>query len=378
MNRRQFIRASLAATVSTGIRPHINANQPGTGFFSVRKTGGRWWFIRPNGEKYFSLGLNHIDPATLRYEENIHIWREKYGNSMERWLKESVAPSLKDWGFNCVGWNQEVISRGLTNHRHSRHFTYEEYQWLDMPYCHQLPFADFHQWEAETKNPDFFSPGFAAWCDHVAREHCAILEGDPKLIGYFYIDCPTWLHVRKENIWKGPLFDEKKLQSKTGREELSALARQYYKVTHDAVRRYDPNHLILGDRYEANAPFTMEIIEGARPYVDVLSFQDFKDPVGHLDYWHRESGMPVLWADGSKGQKLGDTNLLRNDGKWYAEALSGLRKNPGAVGAHLCGAYLRNRVRRKGLLSETEESDFENIALIRKANQEIEAWVSQS
>ena len=90
MNRRQFIRASLAATVSTGIRPHINANQPGTGFFSVRKTGGRWWFIRPNGEKYFSLGLNHIDPATLRYEENIHIWREKYGNSMERWLKESV------------------------------------------------------------------------------------------------------------------------------------------------------------------------------------------------------------------------------------------------------------------------------------------------
>ena len=32
MNRRQFIRASLAATVFTGIRPHINANQPGTGF----------------------------------------------------------------------------------------------------------------------------------------------------------------------------------------------------------------------------------------------------------------------------------------------------------------------------------------------------------
>jgi hypothetical protein len=90
----------------------------------------------------------------LRYEENIHIWREKYGNSMERWLKESVASSLKDWGFNCVGWNQEVISRGLTNHRHSRHFTYEEYQWLDMSYCHQLPFADFPQWEAETKNQE--------------------------------------------------------------------------------------------------------------------------------------------------------------------------------------------------------------------------------
>ena len=117
------------------------------------------------------------------------------------------------------------------------------------------------------------------------------MANDSKLIGYFYIDCPTWLHVRDINKWKGPLFDEKKLKSKAGREELTALTAQYYKVTHDAVRRYDPNHLILGDRYEANAPLTMDIIEGARPYVDVLSFQDFQDPVGHLEYWHKESGM---------------------------------------------------------------------------------------
>ncbi|MCZ6675330.1 MAG: hypothetical protein O7C75_20565 [Verrucomicrobia bacterium] len=203
------------------------------------------------------MGLNHIDPATLRYPENIHIWRGQYGNSMERWLRESVAPNLKDWGFNCLGWNQEIITRDPTNHRLSRHFTYEEYQWLGMPYCHQLPFADFHQWEAETKHPDFFSSGFAAWCDHVAREHCVPLANDSKLIGYFYIDCPTWLHDREINHWKGPIFDEKKLDSQAGRDELRVLTAQYYKVTHDAVRLYDPNHLILGDRYEANAPLTI-------------------------------------------------------------------------------------------------------------------------
>lgn len=375
MNRRQFLEFTALGALATST---TGAAAPAGRFFKLQKTEQRWWMIDPQGRRYFSIGLNHIDPATLRYPENIHVWRGKYGNSMERWLKEAVGPNLRDWGFNCVGWNQEVVTRDVLNHRHSRHFNYEEYQWLGMPYCHQLPFADFHQWEAEVRNPDFFSPGFINWCDHVAREHCVPLADDPKLIGYFYIDCPCWLHVRPINRWKGPIFDPKKLETEAGRRELTRLATQYYRVTHDAIRRYDRNHLILGDRYEANAPLTMDVIEGARPYVDVLSFQDFRDPVGHLDEWHRKSGMPVLWADGSRSIKIPNTNKLRVNGHWWAAQLAGLRKNPGCVGAHLCGAYLRNRVRRKGLLDEMDRPDTEMIDLIRKANQETEEWARNS
>ena len=65
--------------------------------------------------------------------------------------------------------------------------------------------------------------------------------------------------------------------------ELSDLALKYYKTRHDAIRRYDKNHLIVGDRYEANELIAYEIIEAALPYVDVLSFQDFRDPITHLD-----------------------------------------------------------------------------------------------
>ena len=347
-----------------------------TAFFQLKKEPNRWWLMRPSGEKYFSLGMNHVDPATLRYPENLHIWRKVYGNSMEHWLKESVAPNLEDWGFNCLGWNQEVVTRGKTNHRHSRHFTYDEYQWLDMPYCHQLPFADFHWWENETRYPDFYSDGFAAWCDHVAREHCAVMAGDPKLIGYFYIDCPTWLFIGNDNEWKGPYFDPKMLESKVGKEEITEVTGQYYKVCHDAVRRYDPNHLILGDRYEANWTLDISIMEGARPYVDVLCFQDFKDPVGNLDYWYKETGMPVLWADGSKNVTLPDGRKTI-DGDAYGEILKGLTENPGCVGAHLCGAYLSNRVRRKGLLDENVQPYTEPIQKIRKVHRQVEAWVRE-
>ncbi|MCZ6675329.1 MAG: hypothetical protein O7C75_20560 [Verrucomicrobia bacterium] len=66
-------------------------------------------------------------------------------------------------------------------------------------------------------------------------------------------------------------------------------------------------------------------IEGARLYVDLLSFQDFSDPVGHLDRWYKESGMPVLWANGANRKKIPDCLVTRNDGEWYSEVLEGLR-----------------------------------------------------
>lgn len=352
----------MAGPLATWRRAAASTTQPQPGgFFTIAKRNGRWWFNTPEGEPFFSLGLNHIDPASLRYPENIKIWREKYGGSMERWLKEAVRKDLSAWGFNSVGWTQEVVTRGDTNHRHSRSFTYEEYQWLGMPYCHMLPFSEIHQWEAETRHPDFFSSEWSDWCDHVAREHCAVLADDPKLIGYFYSDCPLWVHTRPMNEWKGPLFDPEKLESESGRKELLKLAGQYYKVTHDAVRRYDKHHLILGDRYEANAPLPMEVVEAAKPYVDVLSFQDFKDPVGHLADWHQRTGMPVLWADGNRGDL-------------HAQVIAGLRENPGCVGAHLCGAYLRNRCRRQGLLNESEQPNKKMVALVTRANRETKAW----
>jgi hypothetical protein len=143
MTRRQFLAAG-ASVAAMPLRAATPRPEP-KGFFTVGQRGGRWWFITPAGEPFFSIGLNHIDPSPLRLAENGDLWQRKYGNSMERWLKEAVAPDLRAWGFNSVGWTQEVVTRGPTNHRHSRAFTFEEYQWLGVPYCHQLPFADFHQ-----------------------------------------------------------------------------------------------------------------------------------------------------------------------------------------------------------------------------------------
>ena len=369
LNRRQLLRNALALGAGVGTTAAATTQSEPEGFFTLGERDGHLWLITPDGAPFFTIGLNHIDAATLRYPENIRIWREKYGGSMLRWIEESVAPNLRRWGFNSVGWVQEVTVR---NWAHSRSFTLDEYRALGMPYCHLLPFTESHQWEQHTRHFDFHSSGWEQWCDYVARAHCAELSEERELIGYFYSDCPTWVHDRPGNEWRGPIVDPDRLKTEAGRKDLSALARQYYKTTHDAIRRYDKHHLILGDRYEANQPIADEVVDAALPYVDVLSFQDFREPLTQLDDWHKRTGKPVLLADAARMKwdtKPGE--FTRNDGGWYADTLAGLYSNPGCIGFHLCGAYQRNRARRYGLLDEQEKPDAENVALIQAANEKV-------
>ncbi len=231
----------------------------------------------------------------------------------------------------------------------------------------------------ETRNPSFFSREFEDWCDYVARSQCARMAGDPKLIGYFYLDCPTWVHVRPDNAWKGPIFDPEKLKTAAGRAELTRIATRYYQVTHDAIRRYDRNHLILGDRYEAMAAVDDEVLLAARPFVDVFSFQDF-GPVekirADLTRFAALTGKPVLLADSAGNLKQPD-GTIRNDPVKYRDTLRVLREVPACVGFHLCGAYLRNLARNRGLRGPDETPDQVAIDGITAANRELSAWANR-
>jgi hypothetical protein len=376
---RKFSRRAKFMSIQS---PKMMTTQPSpAGFFSLAKHGNRWILLTPDRKPFFSTGLNHIDSSPLRYPENLDVWEQRYDNNTIKWIRESVAPNLKAWGFNSVGWVQEVSIR---KHEHTPGFTLEEYRALDMPYCHLLPFIETHQWNRWHRNPDIFSQEFEDWCDYVARAQCARMKNEPNLIGYFYSDCPTWVHVSPVTKWRGPMFDPERLESESGRDELLKLAQRYYKVTHDAVRRYDPHHLILGDRYEAAEPLPLEVVNAATPYVDVFSFQAFDNPVEDMIKWHKATGKPILMADGAQDRvtikddsgKYRDGAYYKLDGSWYADVVRGLLKNPGAIGAHLCGAYIRNRYRGRGLIDEMEQPDHEAIMEVRKGNQAVAKWMS--
>ena len=323
-----------------------------TGFFRIGKKNERVCLIDPDGQAFFSLGLNHIDSAPLRSDDT---WQREFGNDARRWMR-FLHDDLLRWGFNTAGWVQEYVVINDQHRRHSRNFNPEEYGWLDLPYCQMLPFIESHQWEIETRLPKIDSKGFAEWCDYVARDQCVRYRDDSRLIGYFYTDCPVWVHTRRDNEWRGALFDANELKTASGRRELQRIAAQYYRTLHEAIRRYDANHLILGDRYEARAPLPEEVVGAALPFVDVLSFQCFSPPAeieSTLKGWADFSGKPILLADAAHWAEPYTPGWLpaedrTHDSAAYAETLNRLLDIPSCVGYHLCGAYLKNNARRYG------------------------------
>ena len=77
--------AAWPVSHTLGAQPVTKTTQPQPdGFFTLGQRKDHWWLITPDGKPFFTMGVNHIDPATLRYPENIHIWREKYGGSTVR------------------------------------------------------------------------------------------------------------------------------------------------------------------------------------------------------------------------------------------------------------------------------------------------------
>lgn len=385
INRKEFINISLLIGAGGLLFPYgcvETSKNNASDFFRVAQKNGRWWVITPEGEYTFSIGLNHLDPAAIKHIESNGIWHEKYGNSMKEWLPK-VKADLTNWGFNCVGWDQEVVIIQPEMHRHSRSFTFEEYQWLDMPYFHLLPFIESHQWEWETRLPDIKSKAFAEWCDYVARDRCTRFKDDPKLVGYFFTDCPSWIHSSEGNSWKAPIFDPEMEKSESGRKEIFDTASIYYKTIVDAIRRYDPNHLICGDRYEANAPISEGVLKAALPFVDIFSFQCFgtvDNIYQKLSGWASFLKKPILLAD-SMINKEGfhgwpPQQDRTQDDEAYGEIMKALRKIPECVGFHLCGAYIKNNARRYGLL-DLHDDEEPTTQGIKEVNLGQAQWIQE-
>ena len=103
MHRRHFLQLSGLAALAACLPVETGGVEPGSGFFRLSRQGGRDCLLDPAGQPFFSLAMNHLDPVTLRHADTPERWREKYGNSMQRWLAQ-VREDLLAWGFNSVGW----------------------------------------------------------------------------------------------------------------------------------------------------------------------------------------------------------------------------------------------------------------------------------
>jgi hypothetical protein len=172
---------------------------------------GVWWFRSAAGERFLSIGANHVEPSYWLSPRNAEFVRETYGGeifgkngsfddeseAVKKWSAR-VAANFKHWGFNTLGFHNP-LSRSLQ-------------EAIGGYYVCHLPLHVPWGWNMKrsalvasfAKRPlDLFDDRFRAQLDEVADQLVKPRAHDPRLLGYAYTDGPPWT---VENDADSPTF----------------------------------------------------------------------------------------------------------------------------------------------------------------------------
>jgi hypothetical protein len=279
------------AVAGSGVKAASAAN----GYFQVEKDGKRWWLVDPRGERFYAVGTDHVNYFShwcqkLGYAPYNRTCERLYG-SPAKW-GEAATQRLREWGFNLLGAGNIEAAR---------------YQGL----AHTL-FAAFGSTFSDvsalvekttwTGFPNVFDPRWEAYCNARAKTTCASSRTDPWLLGYFLDNELEWYGKtgREDGIWTETMklpathsgkralverlqaahptlaaFNQTWSQTVATWDDLLALtelpalndparavqkaflaevAERYFAVSAAAIRKADPNHLVIGSRFAGNAP----------------------------------------------------------------------------------------------------------------------------
>ena len=305
------------------VGPETGVRGKATGFFHMEKIDGVDWAIDPLGRGVLLVGTDWCNPRGSNCEALGYSiygrWVKSHYPSTKEWAEETSA-RLGDWGFTFLpcGGDDSLYYRTLAyaNAADRLYFSHRM--------CRGDPDWRIAEYRPApcTAFPNVFHPDFEKACDWWARQRCAPYRDDPWMVGYFIDNELAWWGRVFANQ-AGGLFDlvMKKPNTHPAKKALTAflaergfagtapavpsevkidflklVAERYFAATTAAIRRADPNHMILGCRFAGGPngihPVVMEV---AGKYCDVVSFNHY--PWADLDegivYDSRSNKVPV-------------------------------------------------------------------------------------
>ncbi len=375
-----------------------------TGFFRTEHDGERWWLVTPEGHPFISFGLNHFHAAFWNYPYNSEHWMEQFGaqkpmdEAWKRGFRDNALKLCQGLGINALGIHNDAVH--LAN----------EPQGAILPYIRRYePVVLSHYRFPKAENyHDVFAPEFVTHCDEVAGKQVAPYKDDPMLIGFSMSDAPlltdyavkhrppgatTWPRVLRNldahapgkrayvemvrerhteiaafNAAYGTDFGswdalaaaenwrlETDYSNRAELEDNAAFLRlcidKCYTVSKAALRRYDPNHMFLGNKLGTGGDNFAAAIEVAAPHVDLINYGNYGRLATQeriLDRWTDKVNKPFLNADGSFSLRsemvpnpLSPPESITDDAAqyvaWTRELAAGLFARPDVVGWNMCG-----------------------------------------
>ena len=290
-----------------------------TGFFRVADEGGRPGIVAPDGTPRFVLGCCWVHPRgsfshALGYSPYGRFCETNYP-SREAWAEETLG-RLRSWGFNNLGAASDVELCGRQGLSHVATLRLGQDFAKGAPDRSILPYGN----APGTALPNVFHPDWPAFCEERAKALCAAVRDDPWLLGWFLDNELAWgarrsqpatglyeavaalpaSHSARQALDKflarqtetnSSLFT---LPSSLKLAFLRLYAERYFSAASAAVRRHDPNHLILGCRFAGLENAHPVVWEEAGRFCDVVSVNVY--PWADLDrgvILDEKCGVPV-------------------------------------------------------------------------------------
>lgn len=325
-----------------------------TGFFRTEKINGRWWLIDPMGGRFIHRALATVTPlSTVKANAALAAtFKTKVG-----WAAETTK-FMADIGFNGTGGvsddatleatpNKMVSTRLLSlMSRYGKKRGGVTPQPGHMGYPGDCPFI--------------FDVEFEAYC----KEACKVLaqnKNNPWILGYYTDNEMPWApdlldkYLKLDAKDQGRIFAEawmkknkiSKITDEHRDEFLQLAAETYFRITSQAIRENDPNHLVLGSRFHGIALKLKPLLRGAGKYCDVISINYYRSWTPNksvMETWSKESGKPFLiteWYAKAEDSGLANTSgagwlvhTQKDRGLFYQNFTLALMENPSCVGWH--------------------------------------------
>lgn len=313
-----------AAIVCALLAACVAGKEEAPGFVRVAVKDGKWWLLA-EGRATLSKGVNCVlpkDGAVKRGEKDYYNVLPRYGDKPEAWAA-AAEKRLRGWGFNtAASWSDDAI--------YARPILHTRCLWLGNVGGNRLI--------------DVFDEKYAREIDRQAKESVSPHKDDRWLIGWYinnelpwygdwgwptspditllsrYFELPGPCAGKREVVkflrahygdsfpafaaeWQCPAksFDAmgmaKELKPRRPRAALAVaswagiVAERYFALTCAAIRKYDPNHLILGVRIAGSAP--APVLRACAKHCDVFSLNYYMKS-GHIDSQYLRSIYAVV------------------------------------------------------------------------------------
>lgn len=318
------------------------------GFWRTGKVGGRWYFVNPDGNATILHGLNGLlpDPARDGSTEQTKYWfNTLFGGSVHTWA-DYAGRILSDYGFNYFTcsprrtkyfWDYfdhtslrtlQSPKEGIENGQVETLYLLRSFAWdYNSKYGVSLSDSEYNKFVL------LFNPDYLSYIENLAAEATAPFKESQNIIGYYIDNELPFNSYQDKYPLKGielqhflELKDRFTSSSRQGFDEFAGarefaqnfmlskgvqpkvenittalrdefryeVARYYYKTMTEAIRKADPNHLILGSRLFDSSMYNEWTIKACAEYCDVVSVNYYNHWYPTTDYCRNQLAM---WMD---------------------------------------------------------------------------------